>query len=156
MLNIRPAILKDIPDIEKIYQELFATMADLQPDYYLKASQHREFIKEMIQSKEAALLVAELNGVNLGFLIVQQQKTPPYSCIATHSFAYIIDFAVTEASRGLGLGTKLMEAAIHWAKSRDLDYVELGVLSNNIAAKKLYDKLGFEDATNIMRYSLKR
>lgn len=65
-----------------------------------------------------------------------------------------MDLAVTEDSRGLGIGTKLINAAIEWSKEKKLDYVELGVLSNNEGARKLYEKLGFEDVTQLMRYKL--
>lgn len=67
MINIRPATLLDIPAIEAIYRELFATMADLQPDYYLNASQNREFIEGLINVQETGLFFAEKEGNPLGF-----------------------------------------------------------------------------------------
>lgn len=151
MINIRHATLDDVLAVDSMYLELFGTMATLQPDYYLKAEQSLDFIESMIQSDGAALLLAEEEGESLGFIIVQQQKTHPYSCVVQHDFAYIIDLLVTEKARGKGIGSRLIEAAEIWAKERNLAYLELTVLSNNIGAKRLYERLAFDDAHVIMR-----
>lgn len=129
-------------------------MAELQPDYYLKASQDPAFIQTMIESDDSALLIAKKDHSVLGFIMAQEQATPPYNCIAPHKFAYIFDFVVTEKARGLGIGKQLMNALEEWAKSRNLDYIELSVLSNNTEAHKLYENIGYTNATNIMRKPL--
>jgi ribosomal protein S18 acetylase RimI-like enzyme len=57
----------------------------------------------------------------------------------------VIDSVWTdEEHRGKGYGTKLIEKAIKLAISNNVDSVELVVNSDNIAAKKLYEKVGFE------------
>lgn len=155
MPQIRPAQLNDIDMIADVYAELFAIMHELQPDYYLRARQDEGFIKSMIESGEAALLVAEKDRAILGFIIIQQQQTPSYNCIIPHDFAYITDLVVTESARGLGIGHQLMQAAQDWAQARDLDYIELGALGNNLSAIKLYEQLGFEHCTTLMRKPLK-
>lgn len=154
MINIQHANLSDLPMIESIYRELFAHMAELQPDYYLKASQDPAFIQTMIEANDSALLIAKKDHSVLGFIMAQEQATPSYNCIAPHKFAYIFDFVVTEQARGLGIGKQLMNAIEAWAKSRNLDYIELSVLSNNTEAHKLYENIGYTNATNIMRKSL--
>ncbi|GAA5104274.1 GNAT family N-acetyltransferase [Wohlfahrtiimonas larvae] len=154
MIKISHAQLIDLSAIEQIYTELFIHMAELQPDYYLKASQDPAFIQTMIESDDSALLIAKQANQTLGFIMAQEQATPSYNCIAPHKFAYIFDFVVTEKARGLGIGKQLMNAMEVWAKSRDLDYIELSVLSNNTEAHKLYENIGYTDATHIMRKSL--
>jgi len=57
----------------------------------------------------------------------------------------IIDSVLTnEEYRRQGYGTKLMAEAIKLAKKMKVDSVELNVNKNNVAAKKLYEKIGFE------------
>lgn len=155
MPQIRPAELADIGTIGDIYAELFTHMHTLQPGYYLQARQDESFIKTMIESDQASLFVAEQDNRVLGFIIVQQQQTPTYNCIAPHDFAYVIDLVVTESARGMGIGKQLMQAAQEWAQVRGLDYIELGALSNNTGAIKLYEQLGFEHCTTLMRKELK-
>lgn len=154
MIKISHAQLADLSAIEHIYKELFIHMAELQPDYYLKASQDPAFIQTMIESDDSALLIAKKDHSVLGFIMAQEQATPSYNCIAPHQFAYIFDFVVTEQARGLGIGKQLMNAMEAWAKSRNLDYIELSVLSNNTEAHKLYENIGYTNATNIMRKPL--
>lgn len=151
---IRPALLSDTDQINKIYVELFAHMANLQPDYYRENHQDPKFIIEMITASNSVIFVAEENDNILGFIIAQQQQTPDYQCIVSHSFAYIFDFVVTKQARNLGIGQSLMKAVNNWAIHRNLDYIELSVLSNNDNAKLLYEKIGFSDVTTVMRYSI--
>jgi len=51
---------------------------------------------------------------------------------------------VDENHRNAGLGASIMLKAISLAKERGVDSVELIVNENNIAAKKLYEKIGFK------------
>ena len=57
----------------------------------------------------------------------------------------IIDSVLTrEECRGKGYGTKLMNEALKLAREENIDSVELNVNKDNMVAKKLYEKLGFE------------
>ena len=49
---------------------------------------------------------------------------------------------VNKTYRQKGVGTKLMLKALALAKSKKTDCVELVVNKNNLAAKKLYEKIG--------------
>lgn len=52
-----------------------------------------------------------------------------------------------EAShRGGGYGSKLMEAAISWAREQGLSWIQLFVFENNTPARGLYKKFGFIEA----------
>ena len=47
-----------------------------------------------------------------------------------------------------------MAAAKKWAKERNLDYIELFVLSNAEEANAFYEREGFETVSRTMRYVL--
>lgn len=72
------------------------------------------------------------------------------SCICTFynngkANVMIIDSVeVDKDHRGQGIGTQIIEAALKLAKERRVDSVELNVNKDNIPAKKLYEKMGFE------------
>jgi ribosomal protein S18 acetylase RimI-like enzyme len=51
---------------------------------------------------------------------------------------------VEEESRGKGIGTKLLNCIINFAKGQGVESVELLVNHDNEAAKGLYKKLGFQ------------
>ena len=47
-------------------------------------------------------------------------------------------------ARRLGIGRMLLEAVISWAKTRDVDYLELDVTQSEIPAVQLYLHAGFK------------
>lgn len=51
---------------------------------------------------------------------------------------------VKEEARGKGLATKIIKKAIVLAKKRNIDSIELVVNNDNLIAKHLYKKTGFE------------
>jgi ribosomal protein S18 acetylase RimI-like enzyme len=56
---------------------------------------------------------------------------------------YLAELYVVPDSRGRGLGRRLMEAAIEFARSRGADYMDLGTSETDVAARALYESLGF-------------
>ena len=60
----------------------------------------------------------------------------------------ISDICVDKTYRGQGIATELMNRVRDWAKGK-FKYVVLGVVTNNVNAKKLYYKLGYKDALEV-------
>jgi ribosomal protein S18 acetylase RimI-like enzyme len=56
---------------------------------------------------------------------------------------YLAELYVVPNSRGRGLGRRLMEAAIEFARTRGADYMDLGTSETDVAARALYESLGF-------------
>jgi len=56
---------------------------------------------------------------------------------------YLAELYVVPASRGQGLGRALMETALHQARSRGADTMDIGVDEPDHAARHLYESLGF-------------
>jgi ribosomal protein S18 acetylase RimI-like enzyme len=58
---------------------------------------------------------------------------------------YLAELYVVPGRRGHGIGRALMEAAIEFARSEGADYMDLGTGENDIAARGLYESLGFSN-----------
>jgi ribosomal protein S18 acetylase RimI-like enzyme len=58
---------------------------------------------------------------------------------------YLAELYVVPAMRGRGLGRALMQAAIDLARERGADYMELGTGEQDVAARALYESLGFSN-----------
>jgi ribosomal protein S18 acetylase RimI-like enzyme len=58
---------------------------------------------------------------------------------------YLAELYVVPQQRGHGLGRKLMQAAIEVARSQGADYMELGTAETDVAARALYESLGFDN-----------
>ncbi len=56
---------------------------------------------------------------------------------------YLAELYVTAARRGQGLGRALMEAALREARMRGADTMDIGVDEPDVAARRLYESLGF-------------
>ena len=56
---------------------------------------------------------------------------------------YLAELYVTPARRGQGLGRALMEAALREARERGADTMDIGVDEPDLAARHLYESLGF-------------
>lgn len=57
----------------------------------------------------------------------------------------VLGMLVVKGYRGMGIGTRLMEYALKWARAeRGVEKVTLGVFSNNKRAFHLYERFGFE------------
>jgi ribosomal protein S18 acetylase RimI-like enzyme len=58
---------------------------------------------------------------------------------------YLAELYVAPISRGRGLGRALMEEAIAYARGRGADYMDLNTGEDDVAARRLYESLGFSD-----------
>ena len=86
----------------------------------------------------------------IGMITVGIYVTP------TGKKAWIEDVVVDEKFRGEGVGKRLTNFAIQFAKDQDADVVMLTSKPERIPANSLYKKLGFEQKkTNVYRFLLK-
>ena len=60
---------------------------------------------------------------------------------------YLAELYVTPTQRGKGLGRALMQAALREARDRGADTMEIGVDEPDLAARRLYESLGFTNRT---------
>jgi ribosomal protein S18 acetylase RimI-like enzyme len=56
---------------------------------------------------------------------------------------YLAELYVVPDRRGRGLGRALMDAAIEYARARGADRMDLGTSEDDVAARGLYESLGF-------------
>jgi ribosomal protein S18 acetylase RimI-like enzyme len=56
---------------------------------------------------------------------------------------YLAELYVVPRLRGHGLGRALMETAIEVARARGADHMDLGTSDDDVAARSLYESLGF-------------
>ena len=58
---------------------------------------------------------------------------------------YLAELYVVPSKRGRGLGRALMESAIEVARGEGADYMDLGTAEDDVAARALYESLGFSN-----------
>ena len=99
------------------------------------------FIGTQLDEKDSAIFVAERDGEIIGYVYAgiepQSWKELRDEC------GFIHDVAVHERGRGLGVASKLIEAAAEWLASRGMPRVMLWTAEENTAAQRLFERLGF-------------
>jgi ribosomal protein S18 acetylase RimI-like enzyme len=61
---------------------------------------------------------------------------------------YLAELYVKPQLRGRGLGRAIMERAMEVARARGADYMDLGTSEDDVAARALYESLGFINREN--------
>jgi len=56
---------------------------------------------------------------------------------------YLAELYVVPDRRGQGIGRALMDAVLKFAREQGADYMELNTSDDDVAARKLYESLGF-------------
>jgi GNAT superfamily N-acetyltransferase len=129
-VNIRPAMLADKDHVERLAQVLTPAAE----------SKHRsaDGLSLLLDSNEHRIWVADSDEAVVGWLHAYLAVR-----VGVAPFVEIAGLIVDEQYRGNGIGSKLVEAAIFWAKSIG---VSVRVRSNSMrdATHKFYQAQGFK------------
>jgi ribosomal protein S18 acetylase RimI-like enzyme len=106
-------------------------------------------LAEILQSDAISLLLASDREQVVGMLTLACFPIP------TGMRAWIEDVVVSEAARGNGVGSALVEAAVKIARARGARTLDLTSRPSREAANRLYQRLGFKPRqTNVYRMEL--
>ena len=142
MITIRPARPEDAAQIIAYARRVFAepginliTMAD---EFNPTTESEARMISEMNRATNSLCLVAEDDGRIVGQLMLQGGKRRNVRHAAT------LGITVGREHRGQGVGRRLMEYAIDWARAGGVvTRIELNVFVRNSNAIRLYESCGF-------------
>jgi ribosomal protein S18 acetylase RimI-like enzyme len=96
-----------------------------------------ERVRELLAGDETTILLVGDGPDGLAVLRFRLAITSPgLEC-------YLAELYVVPERRGQGLGRALMTTAIDEARSRGADYMDLGTSEDDVAARALYESLGF-------------
>jgi ribosomal protein S18 acetylase RimI-like enzyme len=150
-MRILPAAESHIPEIVEIWKEFMDYHSDIDPYFARNEEGHSKFeewLKELMKSDTALVLVALDRGMVLAYSLSQINQRPPL--FDKVDYGYIYDLAVKSEYRRKGIGEKMVDEILGWFKSRWIDRIELMVLSKNHAAFSFWNKQGFEVFLNRM------
>jgi ribosomal protein S18 acetylase RimI-like enzyme len=98
-----------------------------------------ERVRELLATGEITVLLG--GGTPQGLAVLRFRPgiwTEALEC-------YLAELYVAPHRRGQGLGRALMEASIQLARERGADYMDLGTGEDDVAARALYESLGFSN-----------
>ena len=144
-MRVREAKKENIKHVKHLCDRLMDCHLKFDEYYRLGSSsddKYIEYFTELVTSDDSLILVAEDNGVVIGYLAGKIEDRPPVFEIDTRGW---IDSAyVLEEHRGQGVGKEMTEKMLGWFKEKGIRYVELSVDSRNILAPSIWKSLGFE------------
>ncbi len=122
--EVRLCALRDAPD----------AFARTLPE---EEAQPREFWQERLASPEAAIFIATLGEADVGIV-----GGAPF--LEREGAARLGGMWVARAARGLGVGDRLVDAVVDWARAAGYARVVLDVGDTNMPAIRLYERKGFK------------
>lgn len=137
-MNIRIdfATAEDLPQLADLLTELFALESDFTPD---RAKQLRGLAAILAEPQLGRLFVLRVDGQVAGM-------ANALITISTSEGGKVLlleDVIVSHAHRGGGLGRKLIDHVLDWAKQQGMTRVTLLADRDNTPALDFYRKLGF-------------
>ncbi|WP_188431839.1 GNAT family N-acetyltransferase [Kroppenstedtia guangzhouensis] len=138
MVVIRQARGEDAPELRKRLARVVREKVylDEAPDSLPDSREQEEEI-EQIQDSGGLYAVVKVDGIIAGTARLRRGSRG----ISDHTAAFRT--WIIPGYRGMGLGKKLMEYTIDWAKVNGIEKINLDVWSNNDRAIRLYQKYGF-------------
>lgn len=134
--TIRFASMEDIPGL--------TTLFDAYRMFYGRASGHRaagEFLAARVSAGESTVLVAVRQRI--GEIVGFAQLFRGFSSLALGAVIVLNDLFVIPSTRRHGVGGRLVDAAIEYARQTGALRVDLEAHPENAAAMRLYREKGF-------------
>lgn len=145
MITIRPVRKQDKKQFYILADEFLSVVAKHDPAFvsHRKAkSDHRRYLASYFTSKNKLILVAVDRASIVGFCTVRVDGMPGYF---KHARRVVIEsLYIDQKYRNRGLGKKLLNKAIEWARKQNTDFIEIETWASNQDARRLYQRTQFK------------
>lgn len=148
MSLIREFDASDAGQVEACFVELQEFERQIEPrrvEGEKVARKYLEYMFEKCAQTEGKVFVLEADGGIVGFVSVWAKVKTNGLVNEEALMAYISDLIVLPAYRGRGLGRALLRRAEDYAVEQGARMLGIGVLAQNLGARKLYESFGFEE-----------
>lgn len=143
---IRRATPEDIKEIDNLLFQVHDVHVKGRPDLFKKGKKkyNDEELKEIINDNTKPIFVYEFEGKVLGYAFCVITDHSKDESLVDYKNLYIDDLCVDQNARGKGIGKKLYEFVLEFAKSINCYNVTLNVWAKNESAMKFYQSIGME------------
>lgn len=154
---VREVAINDYKDLCEIYEELDELHRLNHPELFIKSNDYpraREYISEIIGNSDKALFVADIDSKVVGLAECYIQKSSNFPVIKKREWIQLDNIAVKEEYQNQHIGSLLLAKVVEWAKSKQIDRIELRAYLFNKNAIEFYSGKGFEDLNKTMYLNL--
>ncbi len=148
---VRKAEVDDLDRLLEFEQGVIETERPFDPS--LKRENTRYYdMAAMLAAPQVRVVVAELDGELIGSGYARIEDSKPYLTHDRHSYMGFM-FTVPE-HRGKGVNQKIIDNLEQWSLSQGVTEMRLEVYTDNLAAIRAYEKIGYSVNVLKMRKSL--
>ena len=153
---IRKANEKDIERILELLTQVNDVHAEKRPDFFIKGKQKytASELKEIINDETTPVFVCEKESVVMGYAFCVMQDLSRCNNLRPDKSLYIDDICVDAEYRRSGVGKKLYEYVIQYAKKNNCFNVTLNVWDGNVSAQRFYEDMGMHVQKDCMEHIL--
>lgn len=151
MLNYRfeKAELEDVEELAPLFDE-YRSFYGQAPD----REAAREFLQARLENGESALFMAVAGEGEDRRIYGIAQLYPSFSSITVQPVWILNDLFVTQAQRGQGLGSLLLEGVKGFAQGTGAKGLTLSTMMDNTGAQRLYETHGYVRDESFYNYYL--
>lgn len=140
-LLIREPKIEDAESLVKLMKQVDTEslfLAREPGEFQMSIDREKEFIQNVISDTDRTWFIAEHNGNIIG-----QCSIGLVNRFVRYRHRAGIAFVIIKEYWNLGIGGKMMQECINWAKSHNIEKLELDVVSSNTNAISMYESFGF-------------
>ncbi|UPM55476.1 GNAT family N-acetyltransferase [Gottfriedia acidiceleris] len=155
-ISIRNANQKDYESLLPLFRQVHDLHVSERPDLYKENSTpvgEEEFNNQLKDDKQH-ILVATFSTEIVGVAVLKEEELPENSFINARKILLVNSLCVDDVSRKKGIGRKLMQSVIDFAKELNVDSIELGVSESNQNAFHFYESIGMATKNRKMEFRL--
>lgn len=143
-MEIMQASIKDLDRVVGLALKLWPShaLAELRDEF-------EEEFRELLQSKNAVIFLANERGEALGFAQFEQRHDYVEGT-SSRPVGYLEGIFVLEEHRGKGIARALVEAGEDWARQNGCHEFGSDAALENTASHAFHERIGFQEANRIV------
>jgi ribosomal protein S18 acetylase RimI-like enzyme len=144
VINIRQAQKDEVEKLQFLDDELFIHDQEFDPDLnmnWAKSEKGKAYFSKLLNNPESYCLIAENNDKAVGYLVASVKNVS----YRKSRCAEIKNIEVSPDYRSQGIGSKLIQKCLEWAKTKGYQKVYVNAYFGNKEAIKFYKKNGFSE-----------
>lgn len=144
-MDIRRAVISDMPGINKLLNQVLMVHHNGRPDLfkaYVKKYTDEELAEIISDEKKPIFVAVDDSDEVLGYAFCVYQQHINDNILTDVKTLYIDDLCVDEDKRGLHIGKQLYDYVVAFAKDNNFYNITLNVWSCNENAMKFYQACG--------------
>ncbi|MFC7370294.1 GNAT family N-acetyltransferase [Fictibacillus iocasae] len=136
---------KDAALIASLNKHVQDVHSEMNPVHFkpFKENEIRTFFESLIEKPAHKMIVIEVGEEPVGYAWIEFRHFPENAFKYAYDKLMIHQISINSEKRSRGYGTQLLDYIDDLAKERGITTVELDYWSDNLKAKRFYEKSGF-------------